>query len=202
MENNSIKNVCVYSSSCNSLENIYYDDAAELGRLMGENGFNLVYGGGRLGMMFVNANEVKKHGGKVTGVMPEKLFALGISNPECDERHVTKCMRSRKAKMDELSDAVVALAGGFGTLEELSEMIVQKQLGYHSKPIVILNTNNYYDKLVEFFDNIINQNFAAKNTNEIYYVAKSPKDVIYYLKNYQPKSFNVYAKLKPDEVNK
>ncbi|MBR1753634.1 TIGR00730 family Rossman fold protein [bacterium] len=200
MENSVIKNICVYSSSCNSLDKVYYNAAAELGRLMGQNGYNLVYGGGRLGMMFANADEVKKNGGRVTGVMPEKLFALGISNPECDERHVTKCMRTRKAKMDELSDAVVALAGGFGTLEELSEMIVQKQLGYHSKPIVILNTNHYYDKLIEFFNNVIAQNFAANNTCEIYFIAQTPQDVINYLKNYKPQKFNVYKKLELEEI--
>jgi len=189
-----VKRICVYSSSSNLLEDVYYEAARELGHLMGENGFDLVYGGGRLGMMFENARCVKESGGKIIGVMPEKLYKLGISNPQCDERHITECMRSRKAKMDKLSDAVVALAGGFGTLEELSEMIVQKQLGYHSKPIIILNTNGYYDKLIEFFENIILQNFASKDTKEIYYIAQTPIDAINYLKNYKEKCFNVYKK--------
>ena len=185
-----------------NLEKLYYDTAAEFGKLMGQNGFNLVYGGGRLGMMFANADAVKKNGGKIIGVIPEKLYSLGISNINCDKRFVTKCMRTRKAKMDELSDAVVALAGGFGTLEELSEMIVQKQLGYHCKPIVILNTNNYYAKLIDFFNNIIEQNFAVKNTSEIYYIAQTPLDAINYLKNYEPKRFNVYEKLKLEISNR
>ena len=86
-----------------------------------------------------------------------------------------------KAKMDELSDAVIALAGGFGTLEEISEMIVQKQLGYNNKPIVILNTNGFYNKLIDFFDTIIFENFALESTKELYYVASTPKEVVDYL---------------------
>ena len=195
MKSNKIKRVCVYSSSRNTLDDIYYTAAENLGILMGKNGYDVVYGGGCLGMMFKNANAVKQNGGSVIGVMPEKLFALGISNPDCDERFITKCMRTRKGKMDELSDAVVALAGGFGTLEELSEMIVQKQLGYHSKPIVILNTNGFYNSLIAFFETIIHQKFASQDTRDIYYIAHEPEDVIEYLKNYKPKSFNVYAKL-------
>ncbi len=196
MTNKEIKRVCVYSSSCDDLEKVYYEDAQKLGMLMGKNGYDLVYGGGTLGVMYANAAAVKKSGGKVIGVMPEKLYELGISNKDCDERYITKCMRTRKAKMDELSDAVVALSGGFGTLEELSEMIVQKQLGYHTKPIVILNTNNFYEYLIKFFDKIILDKFAAKNANEIYYIAQTPEEIIQYLKNYKEQSFDVCEKLK------
>lgn len=192
---NSIKAVCVYSSSANNLEQKYYEAAKELGILMGQNGFNLVYGGGTLGTMWVNAQAVKDFGGKVFGVIPEKLHALGIENYDCDELFVTKCMRSRKQKMDELSDAVLALAGGFGTLEELSEMIVQKQLGYSTKAIVILNTDGFYDNLLKFFAEMINKNFATSNSNELYFVAQTPQEAIEYLKNYVPKEFNVYEKL-------
>ncbi len=162
---------------------------------MGKNGFNLVYGGGTLGAMWANASAVMETGGKVFGVLPEKLHKIGVGNPDCDELFITKCMRSRKDKMDEISDAVIALAGGLGTLEELSEMIVQKQLGYSDKAIVILNTNSFYDDLLKFFDNIVNQNFAAKDARELCFVAKTPQEAIDYLKNYTPKHFDVYEKL-------
>ena len=95
-------------------------------------------------------------------------------------------MRERKALLDEKSDAIIALAGGYGTLEELSEMIVQKQLGYNSKPIVILNTNGFYDKLIEFFNVIISERFGKGSNRELYYVANSAKDAVEYLKNYKP----------------
>lgn len=118
--------------------------------------------------------------------MPEKLYNMGVSTEEGVELSITPCMRTRKSKMDEISDAVVALPGGFGTLEELSEMIVQKQLGYNAKPIVILNINGFYDKLIEFFDEIILQNFGRGQNREIYYVAKSSDDAVEYLKHYKP----------------
>ena len=90
-----------------------------------------------------------------------------------------------------MSDAVVALAGGFGTLEELSEMIVQRQLGYNKKPIIILNTNGFYDKLMEFFEVIIAQKFANKNMRNLYFMASTPQEAIDYLRNYVPSELNV-----------
>lgn len=192
---NLIKNICVYSSSSNSLEKIYYDTARELGILMAQAGFNLVYGGGTLGAMWQNAKAVKEFGGKVIGVLPEKLYQIGVGNADCDELVITKCMRTRKEKLDQLADAAIAIAGGFGTLEELSEMVVQKQLGYNDKAIIILNTAGFYDNLIKFFENVITQNFANADARELYYVAQTPQDAINYLKKYIPKSFNVYEKL-------
>ena len=120
--------------------------------------------------------------------MPERLHNMGVYTDECVELFVTPCMRSRKAKMDELSDAVVALAGGFGTLEELAEMIVQKQLGYNNKPVVILNTNGFYNKLLEFFEDIIQQKFAGEKSRGIFFAADTPEQVIDYIQNYTPEN--------------
>lgn len=181
--------VCVFASSSNFLDEIYYEEVGELGCLLGRANFDIVYGGSNLGLMWTCAKAAKIEGANVYGVMPEKLYnILGPESSEvCNELHITENMRARKAKLDEISDAVVAVAGGFGTLEELSEMIVQKQLGYNSKPIVILNTNNFYDKLIEFFDHMINEHFANANCRELYYVAKTPEEVVDYLLNYKPK---------------
>ncbi len=185
------KQICVFASSCNYLDEIYYKEAAELGKLLSEYGYDMVYGGSSLGLMWACAEQVKKNGGKIIGVMPEKLYNLGVHTDECVELTVTKGMRERKAKMDELSDAVIALPGGFGTLEELSEMIVQKQLGYNNKPIVLLNTNGFYNKLIDFMDVIIEQNFARKTAKDLYYLANSPKDAIEYIVNYKPKELAI-----------
>ncbi len=192
---NNIKTICVYSSSSDDLDKEFYEAASLTGELMGKNGYNLVYGGGRLGLMYANASSVKANGGKVTGILPQKLYELGLSTPVCDEVIVTSDMRSRKARMDKESDAVIALAGGFGTLEELSEMIVQKQLGYNEKPIVLLNTKGFYTNLIKFFDDIIENKFANKEAKEIYYLAETPQAAIDYIKNYTPKHFDVYQKL-------
>ncbi len=186
-----IKRVCVFASSCNYLEKSYYEAASDFGELLGKSGYDMVYGGSSLGLMWACAEKVKQNGAQLIGVMPERLHNMGVHTDECVELFITPCMRSRKAKMDELSDAVVALAGGFGTLEELSEMIVQKQLGYNNKPIVILNTNGFYDKLIEFFDEIINQKFARDTAKKLYFVASTPKEVIEYIKNYQPENLAI-----------
>ncbi len=186
-----IKNVCIFASSCNFLEEIYYKDAKKLGKLLAENGFDVVYGGSCLGLMWACAGEVKENGGKLTGVMPEKLREMDVFSEYCDEFHVTPCMRTRKEKMDKLSDALIALPGGFGTLEELSEMIVQKQLGYNQKAVVILNTNGFYDKLLEFFEVIIEQKFANKKAQNLYFVANTPEEAVNCLKNYKPEDFSV-----------
>lgn len=191
-----IKNICVYSSSSNALDKKYYETAKGLGILIAQSGFNLVYGGGNLGMMGITAQGVKDFGGKVFGVLPEKLHKIGVGSIDCDELHITKCMRTRKEKLDQISDAIIAIPGGFGTLEELSEMIVQKQLGYNDKAIVILNTDGFYDNLLKFFDDMISKNFANVNMKNSYYIAKTPQDAIDYLKNYKPEHFDVYEKLK------
>ena len=194
-----INTVCVFASSCNYLDETYYEAAKELGTLLAGADMDLVYGGSCLGLMWACAQKVKENGGRITGVMPEKLHEMDVFLDYCDEFFLTPCMRSRKAKMDELSDALIALPGGFGTLEELSEMIVQKQLGYNQKAIVILNTNGFYDKLLDFFEEIINQKFANKKAQNLYFVANTPQEAINYLKNYSPsdnsvKKEDIYAR--------
>ena len=194
-----INTVCVFASSCNYLDETYYEAAKELGTLLAGADMDLVYGGSCLGLMWACAQKVKENGGRITGVMPEKLHEMDVFSDYCDEFFLTPCMRSRKAKMDELSDALIALPGGFGTLEELSEMIVQKQLGYNQKAIVILNTNGFYDKLLDFFEEIINQKFANKKAQNLYFVANTPQEAINYLKNYSPsdnsvKKEDIYAR--------
>lgn len=189
-----IKNICVYCSSSDSLEEIYYKDAELLGKLLGENGYNVVYGGSKLGLMYKVAKNAQDNGSKIIGIMPEKLYDLGVSESFCDEFYLTSGMRERKALLDEKSEGIIALAGGFGTLEELSEMIVQKQLCYNNKPIIILNTANFYDNLLKFFENIVYKKFANKSAKTLYYVANSPYEAINYLKNYSGEKDNFELK--------
>ncbi len=182
-----IKNICVFASSSNDLDEIYYKDARNLGLLIGQAGMNIVYGGSRRGLMYACAGAVKEAGGELIGIMPEKLANMGFSNPDdCKEFHITEGMRERKALLDKLSEGVIAIPGGYGTLEELSEMIVQKQLGYNNKPIVVLNTAGFYDKLIEFMDSTILLNFANNNAKRLYYIASSPEEAIAYIQNYVP----------------
>lgn len=182
------KRVCVFASSSNFLDKIYYDEVSKLGCALGKAGYDVVYGGSNLGLMFTCVESAKNEGAKIFGVMPEKLHQIlgEEASNICDELHITETMRTRKAKLDEISDAVVAVPGGFGTLEELSEMIVQKQLGYNTKPIVIFNVNHFYDKMIEFFDQIIAEHFANEKTRELYHVALTAEEVVEYLNTYKP----------------
>ncbi len=193
-ENNKIKNICIFASSSDNIDKVHFKAAYEMGAKIGDNGFNIIYGGSVLGLMGEATSAARAHGAEITGVMPEKLYNLGIFEGECTKFILTKGMRERKAKMDELSDAIIALSGGFGTLEELSEMIVQKQLGYNNKPIVILNTNGFYDNLIKFFNDIISQRFAPDITSKLYYVTKSSDEAIDYIKTYDFEEINYLNK--------
>ena len=192
--NNKVKNICVFSSASDNLDEVYYSDARQMGTLIGQHGYNIVYGGSRLGLMYASALAAKENGADVFAVMPEKMANIGLGNPQdCKEFHITPGMRERKAKIDELSDAVIALAGGFGTLEEISEMIVQKQLGYSNKPTVILNTNNFYDNLLKFFDDVVLKGFANKSIHNAIFVANTPQAAINYIDEYSP--VKIYSRL-------
>ena len=190
------KKICVFCSSSNTLDKSYYEAAEELGRLIAESGFDMVYGGSNVGTMHSVARCAKSHGSKLYGVMPEKLYNFGVYSDYCDEFYLTSDMRERKAKLDELSDGVIAMAGGFGTLDEVAEILVHKQLGYNNKPIVFLNTNGFFNNLSKFFDNIITQSFAKTTAFDLYYFADTPQDAVDYLKQYQ----YVEKTITPDEI--
>ena len=184
------KNICIFASSSDMIERSFFKSAYELGMQIGMAGYNVVYGGSTLGLMGEVTAGARRNGSDIIGVMPEKLYNMGISSGDCTKFILTKGMRERKEKMDKLSSALIALPGGFGTLEELSEMIVQKQIGYNNKPIVIYNTNGYYDKLIEFFEKIIEKNFASKISNKLFFITDDPKQAVDYIKNYSCEQLN------------
>ena len=185
---NNIKKISVFASAANELDEIYYKDASTLGMLIGTSGYDLVYGGSHRGLMYAVAQAAKTNGADIYAVMPQKMADAGLANPEdCKEFYITKGMRERKAKLDEISDAVIAIAGGIGTLEEISEMMVQKQLSYSNKPTVILNTAGFYDDLIKFLYSMEKNKFTHGKISDIVYFANSPVDAIAYIKNYVPK---------------
>ena len=182
-----VKKICVYCSASDGIDEIYYKDAQKMGELLGQNGYDLVYGGSDFGLMGTVSKSAKENGSHICGVMPKKIYEMiNHEGGSCNEFVLTDDMRERKAKMDEYSDGVIALAGGFGTLDEVIEIIDLKIIGYNTKPIIFLNTNNYYVKLFEFFEQIVNENFARKKSAELFYLAQTPEDAIEYLKNYIP----------------
>ena len=182
--------ICVYSSSSAAIDQVYFDTATQLGQAIASRGDELLFGGGMIGLMGAIAEAVRKNGGKVIGVIPKALDRPGIVDEGCHELIVTEGMRERKAMMDVRSDAFIALPGGYGTLEELLEIITLKQLKYHNKPIVILNVNRFYDPLLAQFDSIVEKHFAKSESQDLYRVTGSITEALEYIDTYTPYPFS------------
>jgi hypothetical protein len=180
------KTVCVFCSSSSAVEQVYFDAARELGLLLAERGWPLVYGGTDVGLMGTLARAVHTGKGTVIGIIPESIYGRGLSYSTADETIVTKDLRERKGLMDLRSDAFIALPGGFGTLEEVIEVLTLKQLALHTKPVIFLNTNGFYDPLMTLFEHFYEQKFAKRESAMLYYVADTPADAVSYIENYQP----------------
>ncbi|NOU60904.1 TIGR00730 family Rossman fold protein [Marinifilum caeruleilacunae] len=178
-------NICVFCSSSNSLDSVYFEEARQLGNLIGSKGFGLVYGGTNVGLMNEVAESVKTSGGKVMGVIPKLINEYGISADFLDELIITPDMAERKKLLRDKSDAFVALPGGFGTLEEILEVITLKQLGYHNKAIVFVNTNNFYENLKAQFELSYKEKFAKAEYRKLFYFANNYQDAIEYIENYK-----------------
>ncbi len=158
-----------------------------LGEEMARRGYGLVYGGGDIGSMGIVAHAVQDGGGVVTGVIPHALNLIeGVGWDGVDELIVTETMRQRKAIMEENSDAFIALPGGLGTFEELLEIITLKQLHYHDKPVVILNSGGYYDPLISLFEHAVSERFAKADTIALFHVSSSVIEALDYIESYEP----------------
>ena len=192
-------NICVFSSSSNAIPDIYFDDARHLGQLIGAEGWDLIYGGANVGLMHCCAEAARENGSKTVGIIPELIHAHRLSNPNDSEQIITPNMRERKYLMRKRSDAFIALPGGFGTLEEILEVITLKQLNYHNKAVIFINTNGFYNPLLSQFDLAYQETFAKESYRENYFVASTPEEAIAYINTYIPseplsKWFNVPGK--------
>lgn len=174
--------VCVYASSSNALAPEYIAAAAELGRLMAQQGHTLIYGGGNIGLMGVLARAVHAHGGRVVGVIPEKLRDLELAYTQADELIITQTMRERKLEMEQRAGAFIALPGGLGTLEEVMEILVLRQLEYIQKPLVFLNTCGIFTPLFQLFDRLVAEQFMKPDHARLYAIANTPEEVLEALK--------------------
>ena len=172
------KYLCVYCGASERVSSSYYDIAENLGRLIAHNNFNLVYGGGRNGLMGRVSSSVIAHGGHVVGVSTVQLNEReGVQNG-IHELHITDTMHTRKMRMSQTADAFIIMPGGFGTLDEFFEILTWKQLGLHNKPIIIANLNNYWDPLLALFNNVIQTDFARKEHAEFINIATSVEEIV------------------------
>lgn len=156
----SVSSICVFCGSRPGTNPAYALAARHMGQVLAARGIRLVYGGGRVGLMGVLADAALAAGGRVVGVIPEALLRLEVGHRALTELHVVPNMHARKRMMAELSDAFVALPGGIGTFEELFEVWTWLQLGYHAKPVGLLNVAGYYDPLLAFLDRSVAQGFV------------------------------------------
>lgn len=171
------KSLCVYCASSDRLAPKYVEAATALGHEMVRRGWGLVYGGGRVGLMGAVAKAVKASGGRVVGVIPEFMKAKELAYEQADEMHSVVTMRERKLMMETRADAFVALPGGWGTLEEIMEILTLRQLDVLRKPCVIFNQDGFYDELLRFFDRMIAESFNKPSNLKLFTVATTVEEV-------------------------
>ena len=173
-----LKNICVFCGSRAGKDGIYTSRAKELGQLFAQNNITLVFGGGSIGLMGAIADSVLEHGGSAIGVIPEKLDKKELAHPHLTELHVVKTMHQRKALMAELSDAFIAMPGGIGTFEELFEVATWNQLGFHSKPMGILNVRDYYKPMIALLDKSIQEGFVDDEYRDLFTISDDPQTLL------------------------
>jgi cytokinin riboside 5'-monophosphate phosphoribohydrolase len=179
-------NICVFSSSSNAIPQIYFDEGENLGRLIGEQGHSLVNGGANVGLMETVTIAAARAGAKTIGIIPERFADKSLASTNSHLLITTNDMQERKAKMRELSDAFIALPGGFGTLEEIMEVLTLRQLNYHNKPVVFINTNNFFEHLFNQFEVSFSQNFAKDIYRALYFSAENSEQAMDYINSYEP----------------
>jgi len=177
--------ICVYCGSNPGARPEYGAAARELGQRMGERGIGLVYGGSKAGTMGVIADSVLEHGGEVVGVIPGTLIEHEVAHDGLSELHAVNSMHERKALMEQLADGFIALPGGYGTHDELFEILAWSQLGIHRKPIGLLNIRGYYDALLAYLDHTVREGFVAQNNRELLLVDDDPGSMIEQLASWE-----------------
>lgn len=182
----SIKSICVFCGSSGGSNPVYTEKAIALGNLFLKNDITLVYGGSNVGLMHVIAETMLKAGGKVIGVMPHNLIQREVAHKGLTQFYEVETMAERKAMMDELSDAFIAMPGGIGTLDEIFEVMSWNQLELISKPVALYNVLGYYDQLLSFLDHSVNQHFV-KPEHRLNLIAESDETTLLHkIMNYKP----------------
>ena len=189
-----IKNVCVYCGSSSNVDEVYKSAAKNLGELIASEGWGVVYGGGRVGLMGIVADAALAKGANVIGIIPEHIQAREVEHTDLTELHVVDTMHVRKQMMVDKSQAFVILAGGLGTLDELFELLTWKQLGLHDKPIVVVNIDGYWTKMLESLDHISSKGFMRETDLDLFVSVDSIEEVPMAIKNAPNEKFDPATK--------
>ncbi len=175
---NQVFSVCIYSASSTQIAKSYFDAAQQLGCLLAKLHIRIINGAGRIGLMAAVSDAALKSGGEVIGVIPSFMVEQGWHHEGLTELRITESMHERKQLMADLSDGIIALPGGCGTIEELMEIITWKQLGIYLNPIVILNVDGFYNPLLEMLDKAVDQRFMRREHSSIWQVANTPEEAV------------------------
>jgi uncharacterized protein (TIGR00730 family) len=181
-----LNSVCVFCGSSSGDRPAYRDSADAMGRALAGAKLGLVYGGGHVGLMGTVANATLAAGGQVTGIIPKALYDKEVGHDGLTRLEIVGSMHERKARMAELADAFVALPGGLGTFEELFEVWTWAQLGWHPKPVALLDVDGFYRPLIQFLDEVVARGFVRRVHREMLIVATEPADLLEKLAAYQP----------------
>ncbi len=173
-----IKRICIFCASSNKVAKEHLEAASEIGKILSDQGITVVYGGGSVGSMGALANSVLNHKGHILGIIPKFMMELGWGNTKIPEMIIVETMAERKTKLIENADAVIALPGGTGTIDELMEVLALKKLGIFTKPIIILNTCGFYDHLLMLFEHMIINNFIRPEHKKLYEIAIKPEEIM------------------------
>jgi uncharacterized protein (TIGR00730 family) len=180
-----MKRIVVFCGSSSGTEKVFEEQAYLLGKTLAQNNIGLVYGGAKVGLMGAVANGALENGGEVIGVLPDFLRSKEIAHTGLTELILVESMHERKLKMHELSDAVITLPGGFGTMEEFFEMLTWAQLGLHKKPIAVLNVNGFYDELLTLIKIMVSKGFLKKINQDMLLSSDNIKDLLNKIMNYK-----------------
>jgi uncharacterized protein (TIGR00730 family) len=185
-----MKSICVYCGSSRGSSEIYAASARQLATSLVDSNLSLVYGGGNVGLMGIIADEVLLLGGHVTGVIPQALMDKEVGHTTLSKLHIVRNMHERKALMAELSDGFIAMPGGIGTLEELFEMFTWLQLGFHEKPLGLLNIDGYYDNLILFLQQTVEKKFLQKQHLDLLIIETDPGKLLQRFEEFTPQHVN------------
>lgn len=180
-----MKSITVFCGSSFGSDDIYKEQATLLGKTLAQQGIQLVYGGADVGLMGAVADGALNAGGKVIGVLPQFLQSKEIAHKQLTELILVESMHERKTKMNDLCDGVIALPGGYGTLEEFFEMITWAQLGLHQKPIGILNIDGFYDDLIRMVQNMVNKGFLKQVNHDMLLISDRIEELLEMMRNYK-----------------
>lgn len=184
-------NICVFGAASNDIGERFLSPGETLGRKLAERGHSLIFGGGNTGMMGAAARGMHERGGRIIGVAPSFFNVDGVLYPYCDEIIYTETMRQRKQKMEDMSDGFIVTPGGVGTFEEFFEILTLKQLKQLSKPIAILNLNNYYDPMLSMLRHAAETNFMSENNFRLFFVTDDIGEALDYIKQPDERDFEI-----------